>query len=137
MSPEITWTKYVSLANNPLPDDDISVDAVRTSSGNEYELSLSFVGLNTSDAGRYTCEVELTVPQISTVRSSNSSEDLTLQSECANAQSSTQHVWPIFRPYMYSIRSMCCYIVINNHLFSPQSLFLMLLLLALKLETQY
>ena len=79
VSPEITWTKYVSSADNPLPDDDISVDAVHAD--NENELSLKFSSLNTSDAGRYTCEAVLTVPQIDTTCSNINSEVLTLQSE--------------------------------------------------------
>ena len=78
VSPEIIWTKYVSSASNALPDD-ISVDAVHTDK--ENELSLKFRSLNTSDAGRYTCEAVLTVPRIATTCSSIHSEVLTLQSE--------------------------------------------------------
>ena len=77
VSPVISWTKYVSSANYSLPDDDISVDAVR----NNNELSLNFIQLNTSDAGRYTCEAVLTIPQITVTRLTTNQEDLTLQSK--------------------------------------------------------
>ncbi len=77
VSPEISWTKYVSSADYALPDDDISVDAVRI--GNE--LSLDFIRLNTSDAGRYTCEAVLTIPQITVARSTTNQDDITLQSK--------------------------------------------------------
>ena len=77
VSPEISWTKYASSANYALPADDISVDAVR----NDNKLSLNFIQLNTSDAGRYTCEAVLTIPQITVTRSATNQEDLTLQSK--------------------------------------------------------
>ena len=78
VSPEITWSKVAGSASNPLPEDDISVDPVLKNN----LLSLNFTSLNTSDAGRYTCEAVLTISQISIVRSNNTAEDLTLQSEC-------------------------------------------------------
>ena len=77
VSPVISWTKYVSSANYTLPADDISVDAVRINN----ELLLDFMQLNTSDAGRYTCEAVLTIPQITVTRSTTNQEDLTLQSK--------------------------------------------------------
>ena len=78
VSPVISWTKYVSSADYSLPADDISVDAVKINN----ELSLDFIRLNTSDAGRYTCEAVLTIPQIPDVtRSTTHQEDLTLQSK--------------------------------------------------------
>ena len=78
VSPDISWTKYVSSLNNQLADDDISVDAVR----NGNELSLDFTALSTSDAGRYTCEAVLTIPQlIDVTRSTTRQDNLTLQSE--------------------------------------------------------
>ena len=75
--PNITWSKYASSASNPLPEDDINVDPVLE---NPFELSLIFASLNTSDAGRYTCDAIVTIPQINEERSSNDSEDLMLQS---------------------------------------------------------
>ena len=78
VSPVISWTKYVSSADYTLPADDISVDAVRI---NNNELSLDFIRLNTSDAGRYTCKAVLTIPQITVTRSTTIQKDLTLQSK--------------------------------------------------------
>ncbi len=77
VSPEVLWTKYVSSADNALPDDDISAEAVRI----ENKLSLNFNRLNTSDAGRYTCEAVLTIPQIVVTRSTTNQEYITLQSK--------------------------------------------------------
>ncbi len=77
VSPDISWTKYVSSADYALPDDDISVDAVRI----DNKLSLNINHLNTSDAGGYTCEAVLTIPQITVTRSTTNQEDLTLQSK--------------------------------------------------------
>ncbi len=76
VSPEISWSKYASVSN-PLPEDDINVDPILE---NPFELSLTFASLNTSDAGRYTCDAIVTIPQINEERSSNSYEDLILQS---------------------------------------------------------
>ena len=83
VSPEISWTKYVSSVSNPLPDDDIGVDAIR----NGNELFLDFTTLYTSDAGRYTCEAVLTIPQlIDVTRSTTRQDNLTLQCKfCSHA----------------------------------------------------
>ena len=75
VSPEINWIKYVSLANDYIKDY-ISVVPVRI----ENELSISFLSLNISDVGEYTCEAVLTVPEINVTHSSNNSDDLSLQS---------------------------------------------------------
>ncbi len=77
VSPEISWSKYASSASNPLPEDDINVDPILE---NPFELYLTFASLNTSDAGRYTCDAIVTIPQINEERSSNNYEDLILQS---------------------------------------------------------
>ena len=77
VSPEITWNKYVSSDNNSLSEDDINVDPILTSPS---VLSLQFDSLDTSDAGRYTCDAVVTLSQISVERSSNNTEDLILQS---------------------------------------------------------
>ena len=79
VSPDISWTKYVSSLNNQLADDDISVDAVR----NGNELSLDFTALSTSDAGRYTCEAILTILKMNVTRSTTKQDNLTLQVSCA------------------------------------------------------
>ena len=76
--PEITWSKVAGSVSNSVPEDDISVDPVL----NNNLLSLTFTSLNTSDAGRYTCEAVLVISQINVVRPNNTAEDLTLQSEC-------------------------------------------------------
>ena len=41
VSPEITWSKVAGSTNNPLPEDDISVESFRTNN----ELSLLFAHL--------------------------------------------------------------------------------------------
>ena len=77
VSPEITWSKVAGSVNDPLPEDYISVDSVRTNN----ELSLLFTTLSTSDAGRYTCDMDLTISEINITRSNYYSENLVLQSE--------------------------------------------------------
>ena len=72
---EITWSKYVSSDNITLFED--NVDPILTSPS---VLSLQFDSLNTSDAGRYTCDAVVTLSQINVELSSNISEELTLQS---------------------------------------------------------
>ena len=77
VSPEITWSKVAGSINNPLPEDDISVESFRT----DNELSLLFASLNSSDAGRYTCDAVVKISEINITRSSYIGENLTLQSE--------------------------------------------------------
>ena len=80
VNPEVTWTKYVSSQHTSRPEDEISVDAVRTNTANGLTLSLDFPIVNTSDAGRYTCDAVVNITQISTVRSTERSENLSLKS---------------------------------------------------------
>ena len=77
VSPEIEWSKVAGSTNNPLPEDDISVESFRTNN----ELSLSFTSLNSSDAGRYTCDAIVKISEINLNWSDSVTEDLTLQSE--------------------------------------------------------
>ena len=77
VSPEIEWSKVAGFTNNPLPENDISVESFRT----DNELSLSFASLNSSDAGRYTCDAIVKISEINITRSSYIAENVTLQSE--------------------------------------------------------
>ena len=77
VSPEITWSKVAGPTNNPLPEDDISVESFRT----DNELSLLFASLNSADAGRYTCDAVVKFSEINITRSTSIAEDLTMQSE--------------------------------------------------------
>ena len=77
VSPEITWSKVAGSINNPLPEDDISVELFRT----DNKLSLSFASLKSSDAGRYTCDTVVKISEINITQSNSIAEDLTLQSE--------------------------------------------------------
>ena len=77
VSPEITWSKVAGSINNPLPEDDISVESFRTNN----KLSLSFASLKSSDAGRYTCDTVVKISEININQSNSIAEDLTLQSE--------------------------------------------------------
>ena len=77
VSPEITWSKVSGSINNPLPEDDISVESFRT----DNELSLLFASLNSSDAGRYTCDAVVKISEINITQSNSIAEDLTMRSE--------------------------------------------------------
>ena len=77
VSPEIIWSKVAGSINNPLPEDDISVELFRT----DNKLSLSFASLESSDAGRYTCDTVVKISEINITQSNSIAEDLTLQSE--------------------------------------------------------
>ena len=77
VSPEITWNKVAGSTNNSLPEDNISVESFRTNN----KLSLFFASLNSSDAGRYTCDAVVKFSEINITQSNSIAEDLTMQSE--------------------------------------------------------
>ena len=75
VTPEIAWTKLsVSFISNK---NDISVYPIRYGD----QLSLEFKFLNTSDAGKYTCEGTVTISEISLTVTNSSVEVLQLQCE--------------------------------------------------------
>ena len=60
VSPEITWSKVAGSINNPLPEDDISVESFCTNN----RLSLMLASLKSSDAGRYICDTVVKISRI-------------------------------------------------------------------------
>ena len=75
VSPEIEWMKEaVSFISE---ENDISIYPV----GYGDQLSLKFEFLNTSDAGKYTCEATVTISEINVTVTNSSVEVLELRSE--------------------------------------------------------
>ena len=76
VSPVIEWSKESVIGE----ENDISVYPIRY----KDQLSLGFEVLNTSDAGKYTCDATVTVTEISVTVTNNSVEALELQSKYIN-----------------------------------------------------
>ena len=78
VSPAIEWSKEtISFVSE---ENDISVYPIRY----EDQLFLEFEFLDTSDAGKYTCEATVTISEISVTVTNSSVEVLQLQSEHSN-----------------------------------------------------
>ena len=96
VTPTIVWIK--DSVNTSLVSDDlnsISVPSVLSNISNTmYSLSLFFSSLNTSDAGKYTCQATITVNEIDVTVTNTSVLIVILQSKynanihvCINARS--------------------------------------------------
>ena len=79
VSPGIEWIK--KAVSFIFKENDISVYPIRY----EDQLLLEFEFLNTSDAGKYTCEATITISNISIALTNSSVEVLELQSEYTNS----------------------------------------------------
>ena len=78
VSPAIEWSKEtISFVSE---ENDISVYPIRY----EDQLFLEFEFLDTSDAGKYTCEATVTISEISVTVTNSSVEVLQLRSEYSN-----------------------------------------------------